>query len=532
MRCFTVLLVVTLLSCLPHSQAVGQRVSNQVQEEQARQFITHLYQEYYLRFPNPSEVEVWMQDVRKGNSLDEIHAAFLGSDEYYARMGRNDSNWFNGMYLTVANRQPTTDVIYYWSNRLRQLNGDRRRLAREFLRSQMAGSNSGANYDPGFGQLPNQPSTLGLPSQLVTSSQQLAQSVRSEFSGWNRTLLQLQANNLSNLAQQSQTTLQNATLDPLAANSALQRLNSAVQGLNSQFQSTAGGTSSRMYLDQINRAIRALNDSLSSGGGIGAIGGPTFPSYPTFYPPVQEETLSRQDARSIARIANRLLDKMRQTYSVVQDLSRYDYRYSALVNDLGQLTFEMQNFSNGIYEGMPKSRLRQQTESIRGRLQNIGGRLQNQSIDIRLSQAWFATIQEFDKFWTEIGGLDTSYPGAGGNLDWTRIQALQRPTDQALSYCDLLLFQYGSYYYYGNQYSKFVDELRSLRNSLSDFRSNLNYNSTNAAIQTKLREVNNVYRSVELSWNDLMRQTGMAGGNGLYNLSNAIRELTTVASSR
>jgi hypothetical protein len=531
MQTFGFLLLLLATFCpFRHSHAmepiVAVSASPMSPDEQARQFITHLYQEYYLRFPNSAEVESWMREYRKGNSLEEIHAAFLGSDEYYTRMQRNDSIWFNGMYLTVANRQPTSDVITYWSNRLRQYNGDRRRLAREFLRSQMGGSNL-IPIKPEPGQLPNLPSNLGLPAQLVTSSQQLVQSVRNEFSGWNRTVLQLQANALSDMARQSQTTLQNAANDPVAARAAWQRVNAALQGLNRQFETTSGGTNSRAYLDQINRQVRAIGEMLPTGGGI------LGPTYPPIYPPVQEVTLSRQDAQRISGAAASLADKTKQTYWAVQDLARYDYRYSSFVNDIGQLVTEIQTVSNGIYEGMPASRLRKQAEAIRTRMQSIGGRMQNQAVDVRLSQSWFAAVLEFDKFWAEIGGQGTGFPGSTGNVvDWTRVQALQKPTDQALSYCDALLFQYGSYYYYGTPYAKFVDEVRALRSSLNDFRANLNYNTTNTTIQNKLNNVNTTLRAAEQAWTDLQRQPGIIGSDGFANLSNSIRELMIVASGR
>ncbi len=498
---------------------------NSTVEYQARQFITHLYQEYYLRFPSPAEVEVWMQGFRRGESLEQIHAAFLGSDEYFNRNGRNNLKWLSQMFLTVNNRQPNQDDLNYWSQRLRRVNNDRRRLAEEFLRTQMGGVASGPNYDPSYGTLPSPPAVGNLSTQLVTSAQQLSQSVRNEFSSWRGTIIQLQANNLLDLAQRSRTTLNNSNRDPVAAQTAMQRIAAAVQGLNIQFRSVSGGINSRFYLDQVNRIQRTLSDYLNS---VDSGGRPVqLPNQP----PVVADGLTRQEARRLARTADRLVDQLKQTYGIVQDLARYNYRYSALVHDLGRLTADAQNLDNSIEEGFSKIRLQNQASQMRGRVQNIAGRLHNQTIDVRLSQSWSTVIQSFNELTNSLGSLGGFNPGVGTS-DPVQLRSLYRAIDQSITYTDLLLYQFKPYNYYGGDYSRFSQETRELRNSLSDFRSSLTPVSSSASIRAGARKVNNSYRAVERAWNAMLRNTGMVNTNGLTNLSNAMEQLMSVASAR
>ncbi|MFN9917819.1 MAG: DUF4214 domain-containing protein, partial [Pirellulaceae bacterium] len=60
-----------------------------------RDFITQLYREYYQRVPTSQELNVWLSGMQRGDSPLDVHASFIGSDEYFERCGLNSNTWLN-----------------------------------------------------------------------------------------------------------------------------------------------------------------------------------------------------------------------------------------------------------------------------------------------------------------------------------------------------------------------------------------------------------------------------------------------------
>lgn len=490
-------------------------------EDQARQFIVQLYREYYQRNPNYAEVEDWMRSVRRGNTAEELHAAFIGSEEFFTKFGRSEYNWINNLFVTLANRNPGNAEISYWMNRLELLQRDRQRLALEFLRTQTGGRVPGPGYDPSYGTLPGIPSYENLASQLVTSSQQLAQNIRYEVSSWNGTVLQMQANSLLQTARQNQAVLANPSQNFLAAQAAMQQIGLVLQGLNSQFQNLSGANTSRIYLAQINRIHQELSKVIPDGSVVGR------PTYPPLYPPSQPDGLLPDEVRRISNACSSLLWQIQQSSSIVQNLARYDYRYSAWARDIGQLAADVQNFGNSITAGFPRSQMNDRGFRIRSSIQNLGARLEGQNVDVRLSQAWYQTVAAFNQLAREMGNMDST--GGGGTVfDPGRLQALRQPIDQAIAQTDQLIYQYGPMFYSGILQSAFVSSLQGLRESLARFRSSLDIDSSQAAVQRNATLVTNSFRTVNLSWDQLVRNSATQPGTDIGRLAESIRVVSSL----
>ncbi|MFM7738562.1 MAG: DUF4214 domain-containing protein, partial [Planctomycetota bacterium] len=191
-----------------------------------RDFITQLYREYYQRVPTSQEMNVWLSGMQRGDAPLDVHASFIGSDEYFERCGLNSNTWLNNIFVAVTNRSPTSEEFRYWSQRLRQLGYNRRAVGKEFLQSY--GGQAAIPPQGGGGTAYDQ-----IPSQMISNSRQLVQNVRNEVTGFNGSLVLLQANNLQSILQKSQKALENYQRDPLAAQLALNNVQLATKSLGS-----------------------------------------------------------------------------------------------------------------------------------------------------------------------------------------------------------------------------------------------------------------------------------------------------------
>ena len=495
---------------------------NWSQEQEARRFIVNMYQEYYQRSPSESEVQNWMQYIRKGDSLKEIHASFIGSEEYFNKHRRNQSSWLNGVFATVVNRNPQSSEFNYWMRRLQQLNGDRRQLAKEFLRTHSEGTSSGSgNFLP----------SNNLPNQLVSSANQLVQSARREFGGWSGSILQLQANNLLQVSQQARTILQRSDANSSDARLALNNVNVAIQGINSQFQQVSGGSNSRYHLSQINQVYRQISNQLPSGGNIGG------PSYPPYYPPNNnnQQTLTRAEALQISMLNNSAVNQLRQVNSLIRDIARYNYRYVNLSNDTNHLLNEFQNFGNTIYAGYPKVNLQRKLGTFEGEVRQIGQRINANAVDVRVSQNWYQFASAYNQLAKTVGVIEPSQPGGGnigGGSNWDRLQTILREIDQAIAICDQLIARYAPFAYRGGAYARMVTNLRNMQSSLVQLRTDLSRNSGNNVFRNDWQSINREYNYLQQSINELGTGRSTLNSNEFQGLTNKLREISQLPEFR
>jgi hypothetical protein len=76
------------------------------------------YQRLLGRSPDPSEVAGWVNNMRTGMSAEQVVAAFVASDEFYARHGSSIQNWVNAAYATVLQRSADASGFSHWKGYL------------------------------------------------------------------------------------------------------------------------------------------------------------------------------------------------------------------------------------------------------------------------------------------------------------------------------------------------------------------------------------------------------------------------------
>jgi len=484
-----------------------------------RDFITQLYREYYQRVPTSQELNVWLSGMQRGDSPLDVHASFIGSDEYFERCGLNSNTWLNNIFVAVTNRSPTSEEFRYWSQRLRQLGYNRRAVGKEFLQSY--GGQAAVPPQPSGGTAYDQ-----IPSQMISNSRQLIQNVRSEVTGFNGSLVLLQANNLQSILQKSQKALENYQRDPLAAQLALNNVQLATNSLGNSLQSAPGANNSRFYLSEISQLQRTLA-SVVSGMNPGTGGGGTI--YPPVNPPSRPgPSLARDDARRLGREVDNLNDRANDTFYLVQAIANQDYRYQRLSADLSSFTGRLLALSRNCVEGYPIDRLRNDLLSLDNQIRNIDNSIRNLYVDVRVSQSWLNTTTA----WNSLRSQATRVVGDLGNNNFqpsvpnVNTQLILQQIDRNIAQCDALLAQLNQYYLSSGAFGRMINDIRAIRNNLVQLRANVvaGYNPniwrTDAnAIRSSLNDANQSQQEI------LRTARSGQGAPSLNELNNSLQQL-------
>jgi len=484
-----------------------------------RDFITQLYREYYQRVPTSQEMNVWLSGMQRGDAPLDVHASFIGSDEYFERCGLNSNTWLNNIFVAVTNRSPTSEEFRYWSQRLRQLGYNRRSVGKEFLQSY--GGQAAIPPQGGGGTAYDQ-----IPSQMISNSRQLVQNVRNEVTGFNGSLVLLQANNLQSILQKSQRALENYQRDPLAAQLALNNVQLATKSLGSSLQSAPSAVHSRYYLNEISQLQRTLG-SVVTGMNPGTGGGGTI--YPPVNPPSRPgPVLSRDDARRLDREVDNLNDRANDTFYLVQAIANQDYRYQRLSADLSSYTGRLLALSRNCVEGYPIDQLRNDLLSLDNQIRNIDNSIRNLYIDVRVSQSWLNTTSAWNNVLTQA----TRVVGDLGNNNFqpsvpnVNTQLILQQIDRNIAQCDALLAQLNQYYLSSGAFGRMINDVRAVRNNLVQLRANVvaGYNPniwrTDAnAIRSSMSDANQAQQEI------LRTARSGQGAPSLNELNNSLQQL-------
>jgi Domain of unknown function (DUF4214) len=76
------------------------------------------YQRYLGRSASASEVAGWVSILQQGMSSEQVAAAFVASQEFYAVHGASIENWILGAYQVVFQRDPDPLGFTYWDGYL------------------------------------------------------------------------------------------------------------------------------------------------------------------------------------------------------------------------------------------------------------------------------------------------------------------------------------------------------------------------------------------------------------------------------
>jgi hypothetical protein len=82
------------------------------------------YQRFLGRSANAAEVAGWVSQLQQSMSIEQMAAAFLASEEFYADQGSTLPSWLNGAYQVVLQRDPDAIGFNNWDTYLEnQLGG-------------------------------------------------------------------------------------------------------------------------------------------------------------------------------------------------------------------------------------------------------------------------------------------------------------------------------------------------------------------------------------------------------------------------
>ncbi len=95
--------------------------------------ITEWFRNYLGREPRAQERYVWEAHLARGGSLADAQLQILSTPEFYYQANANDAVYVERMFQLVANRQPSSQEISQWLQRLQYHNRIRPEMAREFL---------------------------------------------------------------------------------------------------------------------------------------------------------------------------------------------------------------------------------------------------------------------------------------------------------------------------------------------------------------------------------------------------------------
>lgn len=454
-------------------------------QEDARSFVLQLYRLYYQRTPNAAELQTWLTGIQRGDTLLDVHASFLGSDELFDKCGRSTEVWVERMFAANLNRLPSPSERQHWINRLTATRNDRRKVGREFLRANQHG-----NVNPPPVTPPNNGQPLGdLPRQMVTNAQLLSQSIRAEAGGLSAALWQLQANNLLNQSQQAQNAYADVNRNPQAARAAHSRVETAIQALADSLTNQFGVNTSLYYLNQVNQIHQDIGRRLPATSG--PISGPIIPPNR----PNPGFGLSDAQSRDLSRATNQALARFQNFELLLQDLSFQDYRYRVLVSTCQSVNSDLQTLSNRVRPGASINQLLTDIRVADGRVQALGNRLQSTAVDFRVTQNWYECRRAFDAVKQQVDAIGGNFPSPV-TPNPPPSAALLRWIEQSIDQCDLLIQQYSRLFFSGTGYSRFVAQLRNLKNSLVILRMRVLENANRNAIREAWQSVRDNYNFV------------------------------------
>ncbi len=80
--------------------------------------VSHWYQTYLGREPDPSGAAYWIDQLRQGKDPNVVLSMFMGTDEFYQHNGSRPAGFVNNLYVNLLGRAPTAAESDLWTRRL------------------------------------------------------------------------------------------------------------------------------------------------------------------------------------------------------------------------------------------------------------------------------------------------------------------------------------------------------------------------------------------------------------------------------
>ncbi|MDX2036961.1 MAG: PDZ domain-containing protein [Isosphaeraceae bacterium] len=93
------------------------------------------YLQFLKREITRQEMQTWEAHIRQGKPIEQIQDLILASGEYYQICGGDEAKFIGGLFRDVLRRSPVSPEGANWLARLKQLKGDRYKLAESFRTS-------------------------------------------------------------------------------------------------------------------------------------------------------------------------------------------------------------------------------------------------------------------------------------------------------------------------------------------------------------------------------------------------------------
>lgn len=500
----------------------------------ANSLVTTLHQTYLGRPPSAEELTYWSTKLQQGTSSTEVHAAIIASDPVFARYGRDPGSWMEAVFTQVVHRPPQPAELQAWSARFQTLKGNREQIARELLAS--AGGNVAVTASrPTMGIATPQE----LPDQLIATAKLLTQSVTAEVAGPNGALARAQASSLEQYAIQGRNTLLNARVDPASAQSTMQSIDTAIQGVQTSLASSGVATpTSNLYLNQVKQLSAAIHQQ--NGIPTASISLPPPPplvTSPVAFPGVPTTTLSAPAAAQLQPTYEALVLASQQSVFQVRSLVQQGLPY-------GKLQTEIENFANAvqalrpfIVAGVDSNTLWSRLLPLRDSATNISGLFSQGTYDGRIVQSWYDTVQALNRLLSQATAVAPPPPQSnasapvGGNVRVSpnTSTAVATSAAAATAQCDVLLTSLQPLAFTSPAIPQLQNEIRALRGSLDPLRTPGPTLSDRAALDRQVAAVRAAEARVAASWNIASREMPGTALPPLTNLSQAIATMEAVS---
>ena len=105
----------------------------------AREQIQKIFLTYLLREPKESEFVTWELHLRRGRPITDVQEWVLASRDFYSQADFDDTKFVRLLFQRVTGNKPSPSEYRTWTDLLKELDGDRTVLVRQFLKRELGG---------------------------------------------------------------------------------------------------------------------------------------------------------------------------------------------------------------------------------------------------------------------------------------------------------------------------------------------------------------------------------------------------------
>jgi hypothetical protein len=502
-RRIAIVALLTLIVAIPAS----------AQQPDPAAFVRDLYLRYAGVEPTRQMIDFWVTEMRKGVQANDVIANVLGSDQAFTRSKRNADVWLNSLYIDLLGRQPEAGALTHWQARLRELRGDRVKLAKEFLHS------AGAELAQGAARPPvNRPEEL--PAMLQTATQLMQQAAQTECPGRDGWMLREQARTITTATSQSMTVLIRPDLNPKAYVETLTSLDQSLTAFRTALaQSRLSAPSTRLHAEQAAQIVAAMaaNAGIVPPPGPGGLPG----------------GLSRADARRLAPYATEVSREATAANATFRAVLRSNWNTTGVLKQVEAFAAEADALRSDIRAGYPVTDLLRRTQALNQTANVITTVVTQPGTDVRVYQSWYTATAAMNAFTKEVGGGGIGEPGIRSPLPGGVMVPREAfvAIDRASAECDALIAGFTPYTFYNRPSARLISDLQDLKNKYADLRRTAASSPNRRDLKAHLDGIADRMRSASGNWREADRDPRLRNPPDLNDLTAADRDVARYISA-